>query len=212
MSGGLNPADMLLPGQTKADLRKHFLTDRRALSTREVERRSQLIAQHFFNYFVSSGLTDTPGLVHIFLPIQRQNEVNTWLIIKELWATSPHINTAVPITDFQVGQLRHCVINANTPLIENIFGIPEPSPADQPEVSLGLLKVVLVPLLAFDKQGNRVGYGGGFYDRFLAECPSDCQKIGLSLFEPVEQISDVSVTDVALDSCITPTRVYPFGG
>lgn len=211
MSGSLNAPNIPLPGRTKAELRKQFLADRRALSTEEVERRSQLIAQHFFNYAASDGLTDTPGLVHTFLPIQRQNEVNTWLIIKELWAVFRHINTTVPVTDFQTGQLRHYLINADTSLIENAFGIPEPLPADQPEASLSLLKAVLVPLLAFDKQGHRVGYGGGFYDRFLAQCPADCLKIGLSLFEPVERISDVSATDVPLDSCITQTRVYWFG-
>ena len=70
--------------------------------------------------------------------------------------------------------------------------------------------MVLVPLLGFDERGHRVGYGKGFYDRFLAECNPKIQKIGLSLFEPVAQIDDTSDFDIPLDACITPNRIWYF--
>ncbi len=70
---------------------------------------------------------------------------------------------------------------------------------------------VLVPLLAFDRRGHRVGYGKGFYDRFLAGCRSDARKIGLSLFAPVVAIDDIGSQDVALDAVVTPDRVWTFG-
>ena len=76
---------------------------------------------------------------------------------------------------------------------------------DEKEIDL-----VLVPLLCFDKKGFRVGYGKGFYDRFLSKCRSDVLKIGLSYFKPVEKIEDVRDFDVALDYCITPKGVWHF--
>lgn len=70
--------------------------------------------------------------------------------------------------------------------------------------------VILVPLVAFDKNGHRVGYGKGFYDRYLALCRPDCLKIGISLFEPVELIEDVESHDIPLDLAICPSQVYDF--
>jgi 5-formyltetrahydrofolate cyclo-ligase len=70
--------------------------------------------------------------------------------------------------------------------------------------------VVFVPLLAFDKQGNRVGYGKGFYDRFLANCKPETIKIGLSFFEVENEIADVFNNDIELDYCVTPNKIYTF--
>lgn len=71
------------------------------------------------------------------------------------------------------------------------------------------IDLVVVPLLAFDLQGHRVGYGKGFYDRFLKECQPNCKKVGLSLFEPVEAI-EYSENDIQLSLCITPSEIYRF--
>jgi 5-formyltetrahydrofolate cyclo-ligase len=70
--------------------------------------------------------------------------------------------------------------------------------------------VILLPLLAFDLQGNRVGYGKGFYDRYLAHCRPDCLKIGISLFDPVSLIEDMEAHDITLDIAICPAQVYDF--
>ncbi len=83
------------------------------------------------------------------------------------------------------------------------MGIPEPSnaqKADFEEVDL-----VLVPLLAADKMGNRIGYGGGFYDRLLQN--SKAAKIGLSLSTKLDKISQKEVWDIKLDGVLTPFEV-----
>ncbi|MNY64409.1 5-formyltetrahydrofolate cyclo-ligase family protein [compost metagenome] len=70
--------------------------------------------------------------------------------------------------------------------------------------------MVFVPLLAFDIHGNRIGYGKGFYDKFLAECKPETIKIGLSFFEAVNQIDDVFESDIKLDYCVAPEKIYQF--
>jgi 5-formyltetrahydrofolate cyclo-ligase len=67
-----------------------------------------------------------------------------------------------------------------------------------------------VPLLAYDKHGNRVGYGKGFYDNFLSKCKPETIKIGLSFFPPEDKIDDVSENDVNLDFCVTPEGIISF--
>ena len=96
----------------------------------------------------------------------------------------------------------------NTKINKNEYNISEP--VDGIEVPINKLQVVFVPLLAFDKTGNRVGYGKGFYDKFLSECNSDVIKIGLSFFESEVLISDVFEGDVKLDYCVTPKSVFDF--
>jgi 5-formyltetrahydrofolate cyclo-ligase len=66
---------------------------------------------------------------------------------------------------------------------------------------------VLIPLLAFDKSGQRVGYGRGFYDKFLATLKSDVKKIGLSFFPPVDEVSNTHAQDLPLEVVVTPNGV-----
>ena len=67
-----------------------------------------------------------------------------------------------------------------------------------------------MPLLAYDTAGNRIGYGKGFYDNFLAECKADTLKIGLSFFPPEPLIEDVREDDIPLDYIVTPEDVFKF--
>lgn len=198
---------------TKAELRQQFLSQRRALTTDEVARRSESIADQLFQSIPLFAQLSTlrTRVIHIFLPILRQKEVDTWLIIHRLWRDFPAVRVATSISDTDTNQLTHYLLTSETRLIENRWGIPEPQPAEDLRIDSDQIDTVLVPLLAFDRQGHRVGYGKGYYDRFLADCRSDCLTIGLSLFEPVDLIADVEPTDVALSCCISPNRVRLFG-
>lgn len=186
----------------KSELRKHMLQRRRALPAEEVQRRSEQIADQFFSRFaLKAGQT-----VHVFLPILKNNEVNTWLIINRLRQQHPEVRVAVPVTDVAQNILTHHHLTDEAVLIENKWGIPEPQNAHiihAPEVD-----VVLIPLLAFDEAGHRVGYGKGFYDRFLADCRPDVLKVGLSLEPPVKRIADPNPFDVPLDAVVMPKTIW----
>lgn len=186
----------------KAELRKLTLQKRRNLPAEEVQERSQCIANLFFQHFpLQAGQT-----VHIFLPILKNKEVNTWTIIEQLRERHPEVRVAVPVTDVAQNVLTHHELTDEAVLLENAWGIPEPQ--DAQIIHAKEVDVVLLPLLAFDKAGHRVGYGKGFYDRFLADCRPDVLKIGLSLEPPVDSIADANAFDVPLDAVVMPEGVW----
>lgn len=187
---------------TKAELRQLMLARRRALSAAELTARSAQVAAGLFGGFDVAAW----GTVHVFLPLRRRQELDTWPIIRRLWAEWPAVRVVVPVVEAD-GALTHRLLTPATPLVESAWGIPEPVAA--PAVSPAELDAVLLPLLAFDELGQRVGYGKGFYDRFLLECPQGL-RIGLSLEPPVPRIEDVWPGDVPLHAGVTPERVWHF--
>lgn len=188
----------------KADIRRTFLARRRALPEAEVQRRSALLSQQFFQHFPVAKWR----WLHVFLPIAQQHEPDTWLLIHRIWAEFPGVQVAVPIVQADGQTLRHYQLTPQTELIANHWGIPEPVGAT--EMPSTAFDAVLVPLLACDQSGHRVGYGKGFYDRFLAQCRPDAQRIGLALEAPIAEITDVAPPDQALTACVTPERVWRF--
>lgn len=187
---------------TKSELRNIFLEKRRGISAVEHERLSAKIADRFFTNF---DLRSTSSL-HCFISLKHTGEVETSNIFERLWDNYPQIRTFAPRINDETGEIDAIPVRRDTKLIENKWRILEPvngAPADPNEIDL-----VLVPLLCFDERGFRVGYGKGFYDRFLAKCRLDCQKVGLSFFPPVEAIDDAHESDFPLDLCITPETIY----
>jgi 5-formyltetrahydrofolate cyclo-ligase len=90
----------------------------------------------------------------------------------------------------------------------NNHGIPEPTGGI--EIKAEQLDIVFVPLLGLDKNGFRVGYGKGFYDRLLNRCKPECVFIGLHLFNEFMNVDDLHQNDIALHQCFTPTKKYDF--
>ena len=114
----------------------------------------------------------------------------------------------IPKSNFEDCSLTNFLLTDNTKIKTNHYDIPEP--VDGIEVPNHKLDVVFIPLLAFDKKGNRVGYGKGFYDKMLKTCKPDCIKVGLSLFKAENEISDIYEGDQALNYCVTPNKIYSF--
>jgi len=186
----------------KTDLRKLYKSKRNELSLHEIDALSLQIA----NQLLQLSVWDKT-YYHLFLSIEEQKEVQTEYILHILHAKDKEV--VVPKSNFKTIALINYLLTDNTKIKKNKYNIPEP--IDGIEVPNNKLDVVFIPLLAFDKKGNRVGYGKGFYDNMLNKCSSDCIKIGVSFFEATEHlITDVFEGDISLDYCVTPEKTYAF--
>ena len=188
----------------KADLRKIYLERRKSLSESERELLSRKIADAFFARFDLEKVR----FLHVFLSIRKFAEVETSFVLTRLRKDFPEIELVVPRVDFKAQTLEILRFKPDTKLVKNHWNIVEP--AGDEFVEADKIDVVLVPLLCFDRRGFRVGYGKAYYDKFLSLCRADCLKIGLSFFDPIDEIADTNEYDVKLDYCITPERVIEF--
>lgn len=149
---------------------------------------------------------------HVYLPIRRWKEYDTQAFVTWLGDAYPSVRIVISKSDFDTGELRHFVLDERAVIVENAWGIPEPvNEADLTEIMPAQLDVVLIPLLACDRYGNRLGYGKGFYDRFLSACRSDVLKIGVSYFDPLDECLPADEWDVRLDKVVCPIGVVNFG-
>ncbi len=186
---------------TKSELRIAYKQHRKSLSEDSIEDLSLKIANHLLTLPIWDK-----SYYHIFLPIVEQKEVNTEYILNILSGKDKHI--VISKSDFSKLELTHYLLTDSTTIKTNEWNIPEP--IDGIPIDTKLIDVVFVPLLAFNEQGHRVGYGKGFYDRFLSQCQPETLKIGLSFFEAESNIEDISSDDIALDYCVTPEKTYRF--
>ena len=185
----------------KKELRAKYKALRQELSLEEIEDKSLAIANRMLQLNIWEKT-----YFHLFLTIEEQNEVETEFVLQILAGYDKEI--VVAKSNFDTLEMTNYLLTDNTKFQKNEYNIFEP--IDGIEVPNAKIEVVFVPLLAYDKKGNRVGYGKGFYDNFLSKCNEDVIKIGLSFFEPEEIIDDVFENDIRLDYCVTPMTRYDF--
>jgi 5-formyltetrahydrofolate cyclo-ligase len=187
----------------KSDIRTLIKTERNKISDLELNQKSQLICEIAFNNFNFRNKT-----VSIFLPISKFKEVNTHILINRL-KLDKSSRIAVPKSNFNDNSLKHYLFSHNIEIEENKFGIPEPNEKNI-EIKSHEFDIVFVPLMACDMNGHRVGYGKGFYDRFIKKCNDSCLFIGLNIFDEQMKIDDIDEFDIPLDYCITPHKLIKF--
>ena len=141
---------------------------------------------------------------HIFMGVDNLKEINTNYIISVLQGRDKNIIIPKVISN---AQLTHYLLTDATKLKLNRWNVLEP--INGIEVKPKSIQVVFVPLLAYDSYGDRVGYGKGYYDKFLSKCGEECLKIGLSFFNPEKKIP-TSPKDIRLNFCVTPKKIYNF--
>jgi 5-formyltetrahydrofolate cyclo-ligase len=189
---------------TKKELRTLYRQKRADLSEKERLRMDDLLLIQFQQLEIQYD-------VHTLLsywPLQQHTEVNTHLMTDYLHFRMPGLQLAYPVSNFSDHSIQPLLVNDDTHFKLNEYGIAEP--VDGVAIDPMELGMVFVPLLAFDTKGYRVGYGKGFYDRFLARCSDDIIKIGFSFFEPVAAVSDIDQFDIPLTFGITPNKIYAF--
>ncbi len=185
----------------KQQLRTKYKALRAALSEDQVETLSMEIANQLLQLPIWQS-----SFYHLFLSITAHKEVNTEYLLHILQGKDK--NVVISKSNFADNTLAHYLLTDTTKLAINDWGIPEP--VDGIPIPVAQLEVVFIPLLAYDTHGNRIGYGKGFYDRFLADCPENTLKIGLSFFDPETELLTVNELDIALDYCVTPTTSHTF--
>jgi len=187
----------------KKDARKLFKEKRLKLSEAERSKMDDLLLIQF-------QTVDLPFLASLltYWPIEENNEPNTHLLTEFLRFRNPELKICYPVSNFETTTMYAVATDIDTPFEKKHFNVYEPD--GDAFIPPGDIDMVIVPLLAFDQEGYRVGYGKGFYDKWLAECRDDCIKAGFCYFDPVERIDDRHDFDVPLDLCITPQNVYVF--
>ena len=187
----------------KADARKRYNQKRKDINYSDKLKWDDLILINF-------QTIDIPfvDVVFSFYPMESRNEVNAFLLTDHLRFRNPNLTICYPKMATEAPDMNAVVSHADTIFKANAINILEPLEkqiADPEDIDL-----VLVPMLVCDVQGNRVGYGKGYYDRYLSRCRPDCIKVGLSYFELIDTVDDANEYDVALNFCITPQKAYVF--
>ncbi len=148
----------------------------------------------------------------IALYLSNDGELDTLPLIHALWQQGKQV--ALPVLHlFTAGHLLFQRFSADTPLRPNKYGIAEPVPNIQQLMLLSQLDLICLPLVAFDDAGHRLGMGGGFYDRTLAnlaKLPTAPQLVGLA--HDCQQVNAVPIEawDVPLPIIATPSRIWRF--
>lgn len=187
---------------TKAELRKTLLQARMGIDHTQMEKFQDMILIRFQQLAL-------PYLqyLHTYQPIEGRHEPDPEPLVRMAEFRNPGLQIVVPKLTGDNGML-HILVDETTVWRKSRLGIPEPE--EGVSVAEEMIDLVFVPMLGCDLQGNRIGYGKGYYDRFLVNCREDVLKIGLSFLEPVARIDDVADWDIPLDICITPQQIYEF--
>ena len=187
----------------KTELRKTYREKRLSLKISEKDKLEDLLLIQFQQLYI-----DIPACIMTYAPFEAQHEYDPQLVTDYCFFKNPGQQLFFPVIGKEDDQLHAVPVNEGSRFEPNKYGIYEPVgglPVPPEEIDM-----VIVPLLAFDLQGNRVGYGKGYYDRFLKRCRKDTLKIGFSFFDAEKEIEDVNEYDVKLDHCITATKIYNF--
>lgn len=171
------------------------------MSTREYQLRNDLLLPKVMDFMKNQRVDN----IHIFLPIDRNKEPNTFPILGELF---PDKRIMISSTDFKEKDMRFYWYDPDIEIIPNHLGIPEPKDGEPAEIRN--VQLLFIPALAFDRKGNRIGYGGGYYDRILEKVSSETIKVGLNVSNPFDEFKFVEPHDMQMDYCITPFETLEF--
>lgn len=186
----------------KKDLRVLFKNKREALTPTEITQYSIAVQQQLFILLDQLEFSN----INCFLSSSVKKEIQTDGIIQELLNSNKKLT--VPVSNYTDFSITPSLFTNESGLKLDQFHIP--TPIDLAPVSAAEIDVIICPLLCFDERGYRTGYGKGMYDRFIAQCRENVITIGLSLFDPVEQIQDIDDFDRRLDYVVGVEKIWEF--
>lgn len=174
----------------KDKIRKKFLIIRQSIPNRDSK--NELIKEKL----LSAPEIIKAKIIHCYL--SKEDEVETLKLIASFLTAKK--KTIVPA--ISNNQIVSCTLNDLNDLKRSSFGILEPQ---QRQLYTGHLDIIIVPGIAFDKKGNRIGYGRGYYDRFLTS--TQALKIGLAFEEQLLEFVPQEELDIKVDIIITDQRI-----
>lgn len=160
-------------------------------------------------HLIRSRWLQRPKRVAVFL--SQDGELATDLLIKRLWHRGHQV--LLPIIQPKSGQLKFAEYLPTTPLVANKFGILEPDVAAHHALNPKVLDLVVMPLVGFDENGNRLGMGGGFYDKtFAFKQGVKCRPHLVGWAHACQQVTSLPSQpwDVAMDALVTETGLRLF--
>ena len=185
----------------KKELRKLYREKRSELQPNEKDKLEDLLLIRFQKLNI-----EIPAIIMTYAPFE--NEYDPELITDYCYFKNPAQQLCYPVVDTFNNTMNAMLVDENTDFSYSKFGVAEPVGGSL--ILPSEIDMLIVPLLAFDQKGYRVGYGKGYYDMFLKECRKDAIKIGFSFFEAETAIDDINIYDVKLDHCITTLNIYNF--
>lgn len=187
----------------KKELRKSFLAHRMLLTLQEKHRLTAMMLEQF-----SGNIFPSIKMAMGYLAIEEKNELPSHFFEEMLEINNPDIQICYPAANAENFSITAFAVDDDLEIGEGPYNIPQPIAGNI--IASENIDLIFVPLLSFDKKGFRVGYGKGYYDRFITRCKPNIITVGLSFFDAVESISDTNPFDIPLTHCITPNQVYVF--
>ena len=186
----------------KAEIRKSILQTRNAMTREEIAAASLAIMKRL----IDLEAIRRASTLMVYLAFG--SEVHTDDLIRWGWGEGKRI--VVPLCCPETRELMPCRIDGFDELESGHYGIREPKVSPLQPVSQREIDAVVVPAVAFDRRGYRVGYGGGYYDRFLPGCPQ-AAKIGAAFARQIIAAIPADPYDVTVDRIVTEKGVISLG-
>jgi len=186
--------------KSKSEIRWETLKVRLALSGQDVARKSAAILERL------QAMEEYRQAVFLMTYVDIRNEVQTDELIKISLALGKQVT--VPLTDIPARKLKpSLLLNFPEDLAPGPWGILEPAAGCFRPVEIQKIDLVIVPGVAFDERGNRLGYGGGFYDRFLPQTRPDTFRVALAFELQIKPEVCPDPDDCPVHCLITEKRV-----
>lgn len=185
--------------EARTTLRTKILAARDGLSVEERQLKSRFITDRLL------ALPEFAGARNIFAYVSFRSEVETLPLIAH--CLQKGITVSVPLTLVKEHRLlAYAITEPNRDLAPGYCGILEPLPT-LPLVDPASIELVVMPGSVFDRRGGRLGYGGGYYDRFLQNAAPQALRIGLAFDLQVVEVAPLESHDQPLDYLVTESRI-----
>lgn len=192
----------------RSSLRKHLRRARRALLNNQQQDASFTIVDNL------RALIPEHDQYRVAVYLQNDGEIDLHPFIEFCWQHCANVTFSLPVLHpVCKGHLLFLRYAQNTTMVQNKYNISEPTLACSDVIPTSDIDLILMPLVGFDISGNRLGMGGGYYDRTLAFTQHTTQKPKLvGIAHDIQQVDTLPIApwDIPLNGIVTPTRMLHF--